>query len=126
MSSKYSEVYTLACKLVEDLIGGLYKEYEGFCQKAGKPLREPVKIKRIEIYGGSDKKSDENKTPSARQSATTESTFAKSVARSLNISGNSTSEHGSPNNSLSIHSDKDNAHSPAKKTILDEPEFRTP
>jgi hypothetical protein len=59
VSSKYPEVYHLACKLVEDLLTGLYKEYETVCQRAGRPLQEPVQIKRIEIYNGSNEKKPE-------------------------------------------------------------------
>lgn len=60
VSSKYSEVYYLACKLVESLMTGLYKEYEQFCQKAGRPLQEPVQLKRVEIYGNNEAKAEAN------------------------------------------------------------------
>ncbi len=93
MSSKYQEVYAIACKYVEDLLGSLYKEYEVFCQKAGKPLSEPVEMKRIEIINGIEKKPEDARSTQRKSSI------------EVNMANNNTKE--SPTNSLTVLSDKD-------------------
>jgi len=99
---------------VEDLIGSLYKEYEVFCQKAGRPISEPVQIKRIEIYNGTEKKLTEEPKPTNLRSrkSSIEANMIQHM-KSLNISGNSNSPIESTNNSLTILSDKDNTNSPS-------------
>jgi len=52
ISSKYKEVYQIACKLVEELLLNLYKEYTEFAQRKGFKLYSPLKIKQIEAYNG--------------------------------------------------------------------------
>jgi len=50
VSSKYQELYYLACKLVEDLMLNLYEEYRKFCEKKGGNylLSPKLSIKKIE------------------------------------------------------------------------------
>jgi len=100
VSSKYQEVYAIACKYVEDLLGSLYKEYEVFCQKAGKPLSEPVEMKRIEIINGVEKKPEDGARGSQRKSSI-EVNMTSNTKSMINLNGES------PNNSLTILSDKD-------------------
>jgi len=102
VSSKYQEVYAIACKYVEDLLGSLYKEYEFFCQKAGKPLSEPVEMKRIEIINGVEKKPEDSTNRNTQRKSSIE----------VNMTSNSTPKsmvniNESPNNSLTVLSDKD-------------------
>jgi len=52
ISSKYKEVYQLACKLVEELLLNLYKEYIEFAHRKGFKMYSPLKIKQIEAYNG--------------------------------------------------------------------------
>ncbi len=54
ISSKYKEVYQLACKLVEELLLNLYKEYTEFAHRKGFNVYSPLKIKQIEAYSGSN------------------------------------------------------------------------
>jgi len=49
VSSKYFEVYNLACKHVEDLLQRVYQDYEEFCLKNRRPI-EPLNIKRFEDH----------------------------------------------------------------------------
>lgn len=128
MSSKYADVYNLACKLVEDLLGGLYKEYEGFCQKAGRPLSKPVQIKRSEV-GTERKMSDDNKstpsaTPRSRQNSI-DANLCQGFSKAVNVvNGNSPSGQGSTTNSLSSLSDREMNSSPPKQTLcMDEVSF---
>ena len=108
MSSKYSEVYNLACKLVENLLTSLYKEYESFCQKLGRPLKEPVQIKRIEICGN-EKKSEEisSNNNEFKEKNPSEGSNSK---ENLNNSNDEIS-----NASVSTQSDRESNTSPIKK-----------
>jgi len=54
VSSKYFEVYNLACKYVEELLQRVYQDYETFCLKNGYRI-EPLSIKRFEDIDESDK-----------------------------------------------------------------------
>ena len=54
ISSKYKEIYELACKLVEELLLNLYKEYTEFAHRKGFKLYSPLKIKQIEAYNGAN------------------------------------------------------------------------
>jgi len=47
VSSKYLDLFNLACKLVEELLQQLYEDYKKYCEKKG--LNNPqLEIKRIE------------------------------------------------------------------------------
>ena len=65
VSSKHAQVYELACKLVEDLLRGLYNEYQTFCQRMGRPLETPIQIKRIE---SNDEMSENSRVTSRKDS----------------------------------------------------------
>lgn len=49
VSSKYFEVYNLACKYVEELLENVYQDYEEFCLKHRRPI-ESLTIKRFEDH----------------------------------------------------------------------------
>jgi len=64
VSSKYLEVYNMACQLVEELLNNLYREYDNYCRKSGRKYHTSLKIKRIEAFGGNQNKlSNEVKAP---------------------------------------------------------------
>ena len=105
MSSKYPDVYHLACKLVEDLLTGLYKEYETVCQRAGRPLQEPVQIKRVEIYNGNNEKK-----PEVSSLTSIPSDYNQSQPGSMVLNDNPDSS----NNSLSPLSDRECNNSPSR------------
>jgi len=47
VSSKYMEVYKMACGKIEELLNKLYLEYANFCKKMGTDFL-PIHIKRID------------------------------------------------------------------------------
>lgn len=56
VSSKYLEVYNMACQLVEELLNNLYREYDNYCRRSGRKYQPSLKIKRIEAFGGNQPK----------------------------------------------------------------------
>jgi len=56
VSSKYLEVYNMACQLVEELLNNLYREFDNYCRKTGRKYQSLLKIKRIEAFGGNQNK----------------------------------------------------------------------
>ena len=48
VSSKFADIYKLACSLVQELFTNIYKEYEVFCHRKGFRNWSTLKIKRIE------------------------------------------------------------------------------
>jgi hypothetical protein len=48
VSCKDEAVYKKACKLVEDLLKGIYKEYKCFCQRSHKRTEEPS-VKKLDL-----------------------------------------------------------------------------
>ena len=56
VSSKYGEVFELACKMVEELLHQIYKEFEAFCRTTHKGAFFPLQIKKIEASLGSNEK----------------------------------------------------------------------
>jgi len=64
VSSKYLEVYNMACQLVEELLNNLYREYDNYFRKSGRKFHTSLKIKRIEAFGGTQNKlNNEIKAP---------------------------------------------------------------
>jgi hypothetical protein len=121
VSSKYADVYNLACKLVEDLLAGLYKEYEGFCQKAGRPLSKPVQIKRSEVGTGNERKmSDDNgkatATPRSRQNSI-DNQLCQGFTKAVNVAGGNSPDQASTTNSFSSLSDREINSSPPKQNV---------
>ena len=108
VSSKYTEVYALACKLVENLLTSLYKEYEVFCQKLGRPLKEPVQLKRVEICGNEKKLEENNESNSKLNNTSQEGGLNRK--ESFNNSHDEIS-----NNSLSTQPDREANISPIKQ-----------
>ena len=49
VSSKYQDLYNLACKLVEDLLAQLYDDYKKYCDKKG-ILNYKLETKKIEGF----------------------------------------------------------------------------
>mmetsp|Transcript_6029 Transcript_6029/g.5372 ORF Transcript_6029/g.5372 Transcript_6029/m.5372 type:complete len:105 (-) Transcript_6029:1723-2037(-) len=66
VSSKYLEVYNMACQFVEELLTNLYKEYDVFCKKTNRMV-DPLSLKKIDAFGSSQSKNNnqEIKTPEA-------------------------------------------------------------
>ena len=60
VSSKYSEVYVLACKCVEELLLNIYNEYKLFCHKMGRRCDPNLKVKRIEAFGKAEQSPNGN------------------------------------------------------------------
>jgi len=63
VSSKYLEVYNMACQLVEELLNNLYREYDNYCRKTGRKYHTSLKIKRIEAFGGNQNKLNNDVKP---------------------------------------------------------------
>jgi len=61
VSSKYQEVYVSACRLVEELLNTLYKEYDAFIRRNGKRSIQKLSIKKIEAGGPPVKQGSDNK-----------------------------------------------------------------
>jgi len=49
VSSRYTEVFDLACKMVEELLIYVYREYETFCRATGRRGNFPMQIRKNEI-----------------------------------------------------------------------------
>lgn len=105
VSSKHNEIYLLACKLVEDLLSGLYREYGVYCQRMGRPLEAPIQIKRLESpeEGRSTRKNSMDEL------------ITKDVPKVETNAENSTSGSGSPNNSISNTSEPPQKNSPSSQ-----------
>ena len=56
VSSKYGEVFELACQMVEELLNHIYKEFETFCRTMNKGGFFPLQVKKIEASIGSTEK----------------------------------------------------------------------
>ena len=95
---------------------GLYKEYEQFCQKAGRPLQEPVQIKRVEIYGNNESKQENvAQQQESTESIVNESTNAvKKSTKSLVLKSSKYSTESSTG-SLSTNSDREISTSPPRR-----------
>lgn len=57
VSSKYLDVFKLACTLVEELLQTIYKEYAMFCQKIGKNL-VVLSVKKLENHAEEENEGD--------------------------------------------------------------------
>jgi hypothetical protein len=101
VSSKYLEVYNMACQLVEELLNNLYREYDNYCRKSGRKFHTSLKIKRIEAFGGTQNKlNNEVKTPENNKE-----NYVNKVKGNLWPSFNSTEIQEQVNEANSIYTD---------------------